>query len=420
MVTEETKMLINRSILPIIEQSIEEYPVTLITGARQVGKTTLVSYFESERDYKYISFDDNRLLEEAKNSPKEFLEKQGYPLIIDEVQKVTSIFEEIEKIVNDKRRRQGSQSANGMFILTGSQKYTLMKEVSESMSGRVGIIEMPPLSQSEIRSWDEKPFIVNNEQILRKCDARELSDDDLYLSIVRGFYPARWEIEGKPIKNFYANYVKTYIERDVSQLINLKDKVKFENLLKILASLTGEEFIVNNIANTLGVDNKTVDAWISIAVTGDIISLLPPYYEDSINKRIIKRNKLHFNDTGLACYLLGIDTPKSLKLSSFKGRMVETYIHNEIKKSYLNNGISPNMFFYRDNNQNEIDLIILNDGKLNLIECKSGKKFNLSDIKGFKQLERTKYEFEGRSVICTCSDSYKIASGIYAIPIRSI
>lgn len=413
-------MLINRTILPIVIQSTEEYPVTLITGCRQVGKTTLASYFEKEKGYKYISFDDTELLDEAKSNPKLFLEKQGYPLIIDEVQKETSMFKEIERIVNEKRRKEGSWSANGMYILTGSQKFSLMKEVSESMSGRVGIIEMPPLSQSEIRGWKETPFIINNEALINRSETNRLSEDELYTSIVRGFYPARWEIENKPIANYYANYVKTYIDRDVSQLINLKDKVNFENMLKILASLTGEELVVDNVAKTIGVDNKTINHWISIAITGDIISLLPPYYEDSINKRIIKRNKLYFNDTGLACFLLGIDTPKALKLSTFKGRMVETYIHNEIVKSYLNNGITPNLFYYRDSNQNEIDLIILKDGSLYFVECKSGKNFSSKNIKGFSQLNKTKYEIEGQCIICTTEEAYRIVPSIYAYPIVCI
>ena len=413
-------MLYKREILSSVIQSTKDYPITLITGARQTGKTTLVSYFEENNGYKYLSFDDTELLEEARANPKQFLEKYGYPLILDEVQKATILFPEIERVVNETRRKKGSVAANGMYILTGSQKYNLMREVSESMSGRVGIIEMSPLSQSEIRGWDNKPFIADIEKMIELSEERLLSDDELYESIVRGFYPARWEIEGNPIKHYYANYVKTYIDRDVSQLINLKDKTKFENMLKILASLTGEEFVIDNIAKTVGVDNKTINSWISIAVTGDVVTLLNPYYENSIHKRIVNRSKLFFNDTGLACYLLGIDSPKSLKLSTFKGRMVETYIHNEIAKSYKNNNIEHNLFFYRDNNQNEIDLILLRDGKLNLIECKAGKKYDMSDIKAFKQLSKTNYEISGQCIICTTDEPYRITSGIFAYPIRCI
>ena len=413
-------MLYKREILDAVIQCVDEYAITLITGARQVGKTTLVSYFEKEKGFTYLSFDDTDLLAEAKNDPKRFIDSHRPPLILDEVQRVPEIFLEIEAVVNRVKRTEGSQAANGMYILTGSQKFNLMKEVSESMSGRVGIVDMPPLSQREIRGWNGKEFTIDNEGLLDAAERRELGDEALYESIVRGFYPARWEITGKPIKNYYANYVKTYVERDVSELIHLRDRQKFENLLRILASLTGEEYVPDNIAKTLGVDKNTVSAWVSIAVTGDIVRLLQPYYEDSINKRIVKRNKLFFNDTGLACYLLGIDSPASLKRSTFKGRMVETYIHNEIYKSYLNRGIEPKMFFYRDNNQNEIDLILVNDGKLDFIECKAGKKFGGDAIKGFRQLANTKFEINGQCVLCTTEDPYRIASGVFAFPIRCL
>ena len=412
-------MKYDRTILKEVINSIEEYPVTLVTGARQVGKSTLVSYFE-EKGYKYITFDNTDLLAAAKKNPKEFIENQGYPIIIDEIQRAKELFIEIENIVNDVKKNKGTLAANGMYILTGSQKFHLMKGVSESMSGRVGIIEMEPLSQSEIHSWDEKPFLVNNEQLLQKSNDRVLSEDDLYLSIVRGFYPARWEIEGKPIKNYYSNYLKTFIERDVSELINIKDLRKFENFIKIIASLTGEEYNVNNISKVAGIDNKTVESWLSILIVSNLVTLLEPYYEDSINKRIVKKNKIYFNDTGLACYLIGIDSPKTLKLSDFKGRMIETYIHNEICKSYKNNNIEVQMFYYRDNNQNEIDFIILRDGSLYFIEAKAGKQYGTNDVKGFKQLLNTKYNIAGQCIICCSEEMYRISSQIYAFPIRCI
>lgn len=188
-----------------------------------------------------------------------------------------------------------------------------------------------------------------------------------------------------------------------------------------MASLTRQEFIPDNIAKTIGVDKNTVKAWTDIAVAGDIVTLLSPYYENSINKRIVKRHKLYFNDTGLACYLLGIDSAKSLRLSSFKGHLVETYIHNEIRKSYLNNGLEDkNMFFYRDSNQNEIDLILLRDGRLDLIECKSGKSFSSENVKSFSQLKNTSFELKGQCIVCTSDDPYRISSNVYAFPIRCL
>ena len=412
-------MIYARTILKSIITSTEEYPVTLITGARQVGKSTVVSYFET-KGYKYISFDDTELLKKAKENPKKFIEEQGFPIIIDEIQRAKELFIEIENIVNKTRREKGTLAANGMYILTGSQKFHLMKGVSESLSGRVGIIEMEPLSQAEIRNWKEQPFIVDLEQLSNKVDDRYLSDDDLYLSIVRGFYPARWEIEGKPINNYYSNYLRTFIERDVRELINIKDLNKFENFIKVLASTTGEELNINNISKIVGIDNKTVESWLSILIVSNIITILEPYYEDSINKRIVKTKKIYFNDTGFACYLIGIDSPKALKLSSFKGRIFETYIHNEIRKSFKNNMIDVQMFYYRDNNQNEIDFILLKDGNLYLIEAKSGKQYGIDDVKAFKQLENTKYNIAGKCILCCSNEMYKISSQIYAFPIKCI
>lgn len=412
-------MIYARTILKSIITSTEEYPVTLITGARQVGKSTVVSYFET-KGYKYISFDDTELLKKAKENPKKFIEEQGFPIIIDEIQRAKELFIEIENVVNKTRREKGTLAANGMYILTGSQKFHLMKGVSESLSGRVGIIEMEPLSQAEIRNWTEQPFIVDLEQLSNKVDDRYLSDDDLYLSIVRGFYPARWEIEGKPINNYYSNYLRTFIERDVRELINIKDLNKLENFIKVLASTTGEELNINNISKIVGIDNKTVESWLSILIVSNIITMLEPYYEDSINKRIVKAKKIYFNDTGFACYLIGIDSPKALKLSSFKGRIFETYIHNEIRKSFKNNMVDVQMFYYRDNNQNEIDFILLKDGNIYLIEAKAGKQYGIEDVKAFKQLENTKYNIAGKCILCCANEMYKISSQIYAFPIRCI
>lgn len=411
-------MRYKRTILDSITISIAEYPVTLITGARQVGKTVLASYFEKE--FKYITFDDTAVLSDAKKNPKKFIEKYGYPLIIDEVQRAKEVFIEIENMVNKVRKEQGTEAANGMYILSGSQKFHLMHGVSESLSGRVGIIEVEPLSQAEIKEWNEEEFSLNMDKMVEKASNRKLSDADLYLSIVRGFYPARWEIEGKPINRYYSNYLRTFIERDVSELINIKDLTKFENFLRVIASMTGEEFNTNNVSKIVGIDNKTVESWLNILIISNLVTLLEPYYEDSINKRIVKRKKLYFNDTGLACYLIGIDLPRTLQLSSFKGRLVETYIHNEIVKSYKNNGIEIQMYYYRDNNQNEIDFIILKDGNLYLIEAKAGKIYNSSDIKGFKQLLETKYNIIGQCIICTTDEIYRLNSQAYAFPIRCI
>ena len=412
-------MKFKRTILNTIINTINEYPVTLITGARQVGKTTLASYFE-DKGYTYISFDDTEILSKAKENPKKFIENYGYPLIIDEIQRCKELFIEIENNVNEVRKKEGTLKANGMYILTGSQKFHLMKGVSESLSGRVGIIELEPLSQAELNGWKEVPFEYSLDTLIEKAECRKLDDDDLYLMITRGLYPARWEIEGKPINNYYFNYLKTYIDRDVSELIAIKDLHKFENFMRVIASYTGEEYNINNISKVVGVDNKTISSWIDILIVSNIVTILNPYYEDSINKRIVKSKKIYFNDTGFACYLIGIDSPRTLKLSVFKGRLVETYIHNELKKTFINNGIDVQMYFYRDNNQNEIDFIILRDGSLQLIEAKAGKQFGVNSIKGFKQLLNTNYNIVGQCIICTVDEPLRINSQVFALPIRCI
>lgn len=411
-------MRYRRTILKSIIASLKDYPITLITGARQVGKSTLVSYFEA-KGYKYITLDDTDLLVEAKSNPKHFLEKCGVPLIIDEIQKAKELFPEIEFVVNKVRKEEGSIKANGLYILTGSQKFHLMHDVGESLSGRVGIIEMEPLSQSEIQGWGESPFEIN-EDLFNKSENRKLSLDDLYLSLVRGFYPARWEIEGRPINNYYSNYLKTYIERDVYELISIRDFNKFENFIKVIASLTGEEYNPNSISKIIGIDNKTVDSWLNILIISNLVTILNSYHEDSINKRVVQKKKIYFNDTGLACFLIGIDSVKTFKLSSFKGRIIETYIHNEIRKSYINNSINAQMFFYRDNNQNEIDFIILKDGNISLVEAKSGKDYGKNDIKGFKQLLNSKYNIAGQCIICCSDEVQRINSQVYAFPIKCL
>ena len=190
-------MKFKRTILKQVINITKDYPITLVTGARQVGKTTLVEYFKQHRKYNFISFDDDLLVEEAKRSPREFLNKYKPPLIIDEVQKAQELFGEIVYRVNTVRREQDPDKANGMYILTGSQKYALMRHAAESMAGRVGIIEMPPLSQAEINNWTEEPFDTDFGKMSNKANERNLSDEDLFKSIIKGFYPERWRSSGE-------------------------------------------------------------------------------------------------------------------------------------------------------------------------------------------------------------------------------
>ena len=410
--------MISRTIKKQIETSIKNKPITLITGARQVGKSTLCYEIKKELGYNYVSLDDRRERTQAINDPELFLKLHSWPLIIDEVQYAPGLFDVIESIVNKQKLETGKNE--GMYILTGSQAYELMNGVTESMAGRVSIIRMSPLSASEIYNQEELKFEINPIEANKRIKNYRIDIDSLYTMIVKGMYPELYDKKDLDVNTFYSNYVDTYIERDVSQIINVKDKMKFQNFMEILASLTGQELIYDTIAKAVGVKVNTIQSWVSVLLAGEIIYLLQPYNEYSIVKRIVKRPKIYFNDTGLACYLARLNNVDVLKKSIFAGRFVETYIVNEIKKSFRNNGIKENFYYYRDNNQNEIDLIILDNGTLHFVECKSGVSFDKSDVKSFKQLNDTNYELGLSCIICNTDTIYSIDENVIALPITSI
>lgn len=409
--------MIDRTILRQIDLSIKSKPITLITGARQVGKSTLALLYE-EKGFNYVSLDNSRERMMALNDPRMFLSLHPWPLIIDEVQKAPALFEAIEESVNEEKRK--NPKNYGMYILTGSQMYQLMDGVTESLSGRVSIIHMPPLSRSEILKREEPVFGFDIASINARAKNNPMKPTELFDLIVTGFYPELYSNEQLQPQKFYSDYVETYVERDVSKLINIKDKLKFMNFMELIASMTGEELIYDNIANIIGIDKKTVISWISVLLAGDIIYLLQPYNEKSIAKRIVKRPKLYFSDTGLACYLAKFTSGETLRISAFSGRFVETYIINEIRKSYLNNGIAPNFYYYRDNHMNEIDLVIVQDGKLHRIECKAGINFNNSAVKGFSQLDKTQYNVGSKVIICNTDAVYPLDNDVYVIPLAGI
>lgn len=411
--------MIKRTVYPEIIKTINNKAVTVITGARQVGKTTLCGLIEKELGFDYVSLADPLVRNSAKNDPAEFLSLHPAPLIIDEIQKAPELFEYLEGVVDDYIK---SGRKKGLYVLTGSQAYRLMKGVTESMSGRVGLISMEPLSMSEINNVPELPFEIDINRINERCHKYIIDSNSLYKHIVRGFYPELYDNNNLETGSFYSDYVITYLDRDVSDLISLKDKQKFINFMTILASLTGQELIYDNLAKEIGVDVKTIQSWISVLVAGNIIHLLQPYYEESITKRVVKRPKIYFSDTGLACYLARVNTPDTLKNSYLKGHMVETYIINEIIKSYKNNhkDVNASFYYFRTFDKDEIDLIILNDGKLSLIECKSGETYKKDDAEVFKKFKSRNMTFTKNAIVCTTHVIYSIDENSYALPITAI
>lgn len=397
---------------------MSSYPVTLVTGSRQVGKSTLALTFK-EKGFNYVSLDNAADREMAINNPDMFLLLHPWPLIIDEVQRAPMLFDAIEVVVNNEKTKR--EDNYGMYILTGSQLYKSMRGVTQSMAGRVGIIHITPLSRNEILNRSDPLLNLSDYKLINdKAVANPLNPLDLYESIVKGFYPELYSKKSKNIQHFYSNYVETYIERDVSEIINIQDKLAFRRFMEVLASLTGEELVYDNLAKWVGINKRTVMSWLSILLAGDIVYLLEPYSETSITKRIVKRPKIYFSDTGLACYLAKLNDSKMLQASIFAGRFVETYIINEIRKNYMNNGEETNFYYYRDSNMNEINLVIVQKGKLHRIECKAGMSYNNKAVKGFKQLDNTAYPIGDKAIICNTVKIYVLQDDVYVIPLVGI
>ncbi len=412
--------MIKRNIESVIEETTKHYPITLLTGPRQVGKSTLLYNVFLEKGYSYVSLDDSLELASAITDPKTFLEMHPAPIIIDEVQKAPRLFPELERIVNKYRLEKGNKESNGLYILSGSQRQQLLDQSKESLSGRVAILDMNNLSLSEIHSRNNLPFIVDINTISKRVNDYSIDENKAFQYIVRGFFPVLYDDLEMKASLFYSSYLTTYLEKDLKELISVNDETKFINFVKILASNTGEELIYDNYAKNVGVSTNTIKAWVSVLIKTGIIYLVEPYNEGSTVKRVVKRPKMYFFDTGLAAYLCGINNAETLQRSFLKGRFFETFIFNEIRKSYMNDGQMQSLYYYRDSDQNKVDLILLKDGSLSCIEIKAGQTFNASNTKSFRKLQDTKYEKGKNAIVCTADKISIISDGTFLLPISSI
>lgn len=381
-----------------------------------MGKSTLAYEFVKEKGYDYISLDNIEQRKLAIEDPKYFLQLFSTPLIIDEVQYAPILFEVIEEIVNRTRLEKGT--ANGMFLLTGSQAFSLMNNVSQSLAGRASIIQMQPLSLDEILGRETTPFIPNTSRI-KQNPSLVMDVKKVFSLITKGMYPELHK-DDKQIHDYYANYTDTYIDRDISELINLKDKMKFHDFMQMIAASTAQQVNTSELGRRLGVSSHTIQHWLSILEATGIIYFLQPYHDISITKRIVRAKKLYFSDTGLAAYLTKLDHAESLRISNFSGAFIETFVVNEIRKTFLNSKLPFNAYYYRDSAQNEIDLVILFEGKLSLIEIKQGVHFEARDVKAFKQLEASMYPIENRIIICNTLENYPINRDVMAVSLTVI
>lgn len=402
-----------RSIEQVINEYKEQFPILLLTGPRQVGKSTLFKeLFRTE--YKYFSLDDPILKEQIVNDPRLFLKNNPEKLIIDEVQYAPSIFPYLKMKVDENRE-------DGVYLMTGSQAFVLMKNVSETLAGRVGILELQGISLRE--QFDIKfnrPFIPNDEYIAER-EKKITEYTNLWQRIHRGYMPELIFNNRKKWEFFYSSYVQTYIERDVRDLINISDESKFLKFMISLASRSGELLNYGAVANEVGISNETVKRWVSVLRTSRIIYLLEPYFNNHL-KRVIKTPKIYFMDVGLLAYLTKWPTPETLANGAKAGNIFETFIISEIVKSYLNAGIiNPPLYFYRDKDKKEIDLIIEEAEKIYPIEIKMSASPNKEMAKNFSVLKRKIDKEIGTGIIiCQYDNKVYLSEDILVLPVEYI
>lgn len=404
---------------------IDNYQVIMITGPRQVGKSTLLNFISRNMDKKInkVTLDDLILRNQAQEDPELFLRTHETPLIIDEFQHAPELLSYIKIIVdndNEKITFGEKEKVETLYFLTGSQIFETMEEISESLAGRVGILDLYGLSERERERKESNLFIPNIDDIRKRERTEYKSTIDLYNKIYRGFYPELYTTN-KDIEQYYSDYLRTFTTKDIRKSINIKDENKFIKFVSSLAARTGQEFIATAVASEVGIDDKTANSWLSILKNTGIIYLLQPYMNNSVG-RAIKRKKIYFTDTGLACYLAGYIDHITLEKSAYSGAIFETYVVNEIIKSFTNHGkdARKHLYYYRDNNQKEIDLLINYNNIIYPIEIKKSANPGRDAIKNFDVANNFETEKGNGIVLCMSKDIIAYDDDNYMVPIEYI
>ena len=407
---------ISRAITDVLKSRVSSSKCLLLTGARQVGKSTVVKHEFPE--FHRADFDDRLTRLQAREEPKLFFLNNPRPLFIDEVQKESSILEAIKLLVDNCDDR-------GRFILSGSQKLELMKGMSESLAGRVSIMELCGLSLREIKNVPFNRHFVPTDEYFDKRENCLKKYEDLWEIIHKGSYPELYDVD-RDWQDYYSSYVATYIERDINELINT-DSLTFTKFMTAVAARTGEMLNYANIASEVGVSEPTIKTWISVLERTGIVYILQPYSASSLN-RAIKTPKIYFRDTGLACYLTRWITAEALKNSAVAGNIFETFIVSEILKSYSNEGMDYkfSVFYYRGKDkrasgENEIDLIIEENGLLYPIEIKMTGNPKASMASANPILDKIPDKKRGMGVIlCLIDKKTYLRENLLALPIEYI
>ena len=404
-----------RTLARKLKEISKSFPVLLLTGPRQVGKTTLFEICASQK-MQYVTLDDLDVRDLAQNDPGLFIQTYKTPLIIDEVQYAPQLFSYI-KIAVDRERK------NGMYWLTGSQKFHLMKGVTESLAGRVAIVDLLGFSNAEIESRENtKPFIPDVKWInmARKNIKKPKQLDAIYKQIWRGSFP-KVNVDKKELTRqiFYSSYIRTYLQRDVKDILKISDENAFYNFISAVAARTGNLLNYNDLARDVGIDNKTAKSWLSVLETSGLVYVLNSYH-NNLSKRLVKTPKIYFLDTGLCAYLTKWTDAKSLQNGAMSGAILETYIFAEILKSYWHNGVEPNFYYYRDADQKEIDLVIETAETLYPIEFKKTATPSKNSSKNFLELKKFNKKIGHGVVICFVEKDVSLSKDVTAIPVGYI
>ncbi|MCL2367200.1 MAG: ATP-binding protein [Oscillospiraceae bacterium] len=409
-------MYIHRHIEPVVARISKRKPVLVLTGARQVGKSTMLK--EVYKDINYVTLNRPLVRESAKENPSLFFDMNKPPIVVDEIQKAAELFDYIKDIVDDDKTK-------GQFYLTGSQSLKLMENVSDSLAGRAGIIKMLGLSMRELDAIAyRQPFSPTAEHMNERGKENGNFDYSKIVSFIhKGSFPELHETESDlhDWSDYYSSYFQTYIEKDIKDILNIQNESAFIKFVKATASLTGEMLNYSTLAEICGKDVKTVQSWMSVLESSGLVYLLEPYY-NNLNKRMIKTPKLHFLDTGLACWLLGWNTPDQLTSGAMWGHIFESFVFAEILKSYYNDGVvKPPLYYYRDTDKNEIDLVIADGDDLYPIEIKTTSDPTKSVVKAFRCIEHIPGKKIGTgAVVCLAKERLPLVDDVWILPVQMI
>jgi predicted AAA+ superfamily ATPase len=398
-----------RTLKNTLSLASQNFKIIFVTGMRQVGKTTFLRHC-ADTTRKYVTLDNPKDAAMAQEEPEFFLQTYSPPVFIDEIQYAPELFRYIKILVDNSRQK-------GLVWMSGSQQYDLMAGITESLAGRAAIVDMLGFSlyEREDKGEAQTPFLPAQTP---PCVLAKKNLPETYRVIWQGSYPEVLDLNAQGWQLFYSSYIRTYIERDVRKLINVENETAFMKFLASAAARTGQELNLADIARDTGVSPNTAKNWLSLLETSGIIYLMKPYYKNII-KRLTKKPKLYFMDTGLCAYLTNWNTPDTLERGAMSGAFFETFTVTEIIKSYYHNGRRPPLYYYRDSNGNEIDLLIEADGLFYPVEIKKTSNPGKNDIKAFSLFEQ--YEKTGYgSLICLTDHTRPLTPAANAISLWDI